>query len=102
MTVMTHEPSTENPADKGIASRLLVPQFWGACGHRLDVARSDLRRCLRWRHDLPRFIRQQLDHSVSSCCCAIRRHRHVCCGKARLRSQTDRLASRRGLVYRIS
>jgi hypothetical protein len=30
MTVMTHEPSTENPADKGIASRLLVPQFWGA------------------------------------------------------------------------
>ena len=30
MTVMTHEPSTEHPADRGIASRLLVPQFWGA------------------------------------------------------------------------
>jgi hypothetical protein len=30
MTVMTHEPSTEQPTDRGIASRLLVPQFWGA------------------------------------------------------------------------
>jgi hypothetical protein len=30
MAVMTHEPPTEKAADRGIASRLLVPQFWGA------------------------------------------------------------------------
>jgi hypothetical protein len=30
MTVMTHEPLTERAADRGIASRLLVPEFWGA------------------------------------------------------------------------
>src|SRR4029450_13392825 len=30
MTVMTHEPSTDKPVDRGIASRLLVPEFWGA------------------------------------------------------------------------
>lgn len=30
MTVMTHEPSTDEPARQGIASRLLVPGFWGA------------------------------------------------------------------------
>ncbi len=30
MTVMTHEPSTDTPVDRGIASRLLVPEFWGA------------------------------------------------------------------------
>jgi hypothetical protein len=27
---MTHEPSTDTPADRSIASRLLVPEFWGA------------------------------------------------------------------------
>ena len=30
MTVMTHEPSTDTPPRKGIASRLLVPEFWAA------------------------------------------------------------------------
>ncbi len=30
MTVMTHEPSTDEPVRQGIASRLLVPGFWGA------------------------------------------------------------------------
>jgi hypothetical protein len=25
---MTHQPSTDKPADRGIASRLLVPEFW--------------------------------------------------------------------------
>jgi hypothetical protein len=30
MTVMTHQPPTEKAADRGIASRLLVPEFWGA------------------------------------------------------------------------
>jgi hypothetical protein len=30
MAVMTHEPPTEKAADRGIASRLSVPQFWGA------------------------------------------------------------------------
>ncbi len=29
-TVMTHEPSTSEPARQGIAARLLVPGFWGA------------------------------------------------------------------------
>jgi hypothetical protein len=30
MTTMTHEPSTDKPARSGIASRLLVPEFWAA------------------------------------------------------------------------
>ena len=30
MTVMTHEPSTDEPVRQSIASRLLVPGFWGA------------------------------------------------------------------------
>jgi hypothetical protein len=30
MTVMTHEPSTDEPTTRGNASRLLVPEFWGA------------------------------------------------------------------------
>lgn len=30
MTVMTHEPSTDKAVDRGFASRLLVPEFWGA------------------------------------------------------------------------
>ena len=30
MTVMTHEPSTDKTAGSGIASRLLVPEFWAA------------------------------------------------------------------------
>jgi hypothetical protein len=30
MAVMTHEPPTKKAADRGIASRLLVPPFWGA------------------------------------------------------------------------
>jgi hypothetical protein len=30
MTTMTHEPSTDMPASRGIASRLLVPEFWAA------------------------------------------------------------------------
>jgi hypothetical protein len=30
MTVTTHEPSTETAADRRIASRLFVPEFWGA------------------------------------------------------------------------
>jgi hypothetical protein len=30
MAVMTHEPPTEKAADGGIATRLLVPEFWGA------------------------------------------------------------------------
>jgi len=28
MTTMTHEPSTDVPAGRGIASRLLVTEFW--------------------------------------------------------------------------
>ncbi len=30
MTVMTHEPSTDKPDRRGIASRLLVPEFWAS------------------------------------------------------------------------
>jgi hypothetical protein len=30
MTVMTHEPSTDKPDGPGIASRLLVPEFWAS------------------------------------------------------------------------
>jgi hypothetical protein len=30
MTTMTHEPSTDMPAREGIASRLLVHEFWAA------------------------------------------------------------------------
>ena len=29
-TVMTHEPSTDEPDRQGVAARLLVPGFWGA------------------------------------------------------------------------
>ena len=29
-TVMTHEPSTDEPGRQGVAARLLVPGFWGA------------------------------------------------------------------------
>ena len=29
-TVMTHEPSTDEPGRHGVAARLLVPGFWGA------------------------------------------------------------------------
>ena len=28
MSVMTHEPSTDEPVRQGIAARLLVPGFW--------------------------------------------------------------------------
>jgi hypothetical protein len=30
MTTMMHEPSTDVPAGRGIAARLLVPEFWAA------------------------------------------------------------------------
>jgi hypothetical protein len=30
MTTMTHEPSIDKPDHRGIASRLLVPEFWAA------------------------------------------------------------------------
>jgi uncharacterized membrane protein len=29
-TVMTHEPSTDEPDRQGVTARLLVPGFWGA------------------------------------------------------------------------